>query len=449
MSDIFSSNHLDLIQLRNKGKRLHRRTQSTFNLDFIQPIPKESDTEFAQEMTETHNILDANITQKILDAPLNYEADREIIIDDIEEIPYTGAIAPKLSSSNNPLTFIKRRNLSAIPSNIGNSCPIKKINLLLDNNLDDIIGLDTIYEKRNSVESLDQDDLKHANAIEEIEFNIDKNISHTIEDTLKETTKTNISELKQIVPKTRNRIEKKSIHIRQSSADFVFENSRREGFDCWDKKEEGKHIQLGKPSHSKHSSIDFANKENLKPSNICLKETISSKNEADLFSKKTLDNQTLNDKYTRSNYATLKPHHIARFDSLSKQPSKQTLQTSDTIMKKEAKVLEFARAQKSVEKERNFYTLPAKNYEEKPRYSINHKNQSLNESQAIRVEKKNVPKNTNARGKQLNAGENGKHYRTATSIIGNPYPSTSKNQGSQLSQLLERMKPDSGSKFFL
>jgi len=440
MTDLFSTNSEDLILLRNKGKRLHRRTQSTFNLDFLQPLSKESNHEIIQEMAQTHNILDANLTQKILDAPVTSEFDKEIIVDDIDEIPYSGAIAPRLNSNNNPLAFIKRRNLSAVPSNIGNHCPVKKINLLLDNNLDDIIGLDTIYEKRNSIESLDIDATENLHSNEDTDLSCGKNTSIIFEEPLKEVNRGVSSELRPFIPKTKNQsiTEKKSIHSRQSSADFAFQNSRREILDFLDKKEDSKNLKVGRPAHSKHSSIDFSNKENLKPLNV------PPKNETEYFAKKPLI-QPFNERIFSTNTSSMKSLRVTRFDSLpSKQPSKQSLQPSDKRVK-EVNILECNKQKKSVDKERNFYTLPAQTNGDRfktlcPKDFINFKNQSMNEVQPA-IEKKNPLKNNNPKGKMGTIGENGKHYRTVTSIIG-ATSSTSKNQKSQLSQLLEKIQPD-------
>ncbi len=277
MTDTLPMNHADLIQQRNKIKRAHRRTQSTFDFNFVSSEPEERESnaeEFTQEMIQTHNILDANITQKILDVVhIAEEDDREVIVDDIDEIPITSAIAPKLNSENNPMSLIKRRNLSTMLPGSGTHCPIRKINLFLElQNIDDLTGLDTIYERKNSVESIDMETLDTLPSNQQIgEQSIERLTPSIFADSLKDISKQYSSDV--ILPppassKTGNSklSDKKPTHSRQSSADHAMPRSRKESFDgCWDKKDG---VKMGKPTHSKHTSIDWNNKENSRQENI-------------------------------------------------------------------------------------------------------------------------------------------------------------------------------------
>lgn len=92
-----------------------------------------------------------------------------MIVDDIDEIPNTGYIIPKSyqSDDGNPLMFIKKRNLSVCTSNLNNTCPVKRIDLLNElKNIDDLIGLNTIMEKRNSMEDIDIEALEQSSIAE-------------------------------------------------------------------------------------------------------------------------------------------------------------------------------------------------------------------------------------------------------------------------------------------
>ena len=63
------------------------------------------------------------------------------------------------------MSFIKRRNLSACNGPVNNGCPIKKIDLHTDTRrIDDLTGLNTIYEKRNSIEELETEAMEEVNS---------------------------------------------------------------------------------------------------------------------------------------------------------------------------------------------------------------------------------------------------------------------------------------------
>lgn len=161
MADTLLTSHSNLMDMRAKGKKLHRRTQSSSKHDINGLLnQKQASEEFVQEMLQTQNILNANATHQALDADISKQLgnEKEVIVDDIEDIPY-GVIVPKAHNNNNPLNLISRRNLAARIGSVGNLYPPKKVHLLdqLKDNIDEFTGLGTIHEKKNSMDSCDTD----------------------------------------------------------------------------------------------------------------------------------------------------------------------------------------------------------------------------------------------------------------------------------------------------
>ena len=160
MADILQTSHSNLMDQRAKGKRLHRRTQSSTKHDFNSLINKKAATEeFVQEMLQGQNILNIDATQRALEADAQKYTDNEIevIVDDIDEVPNTGFVVPKAHYSSNPLNLISKRNLAARVGSLGNLYPTKKVHLLdqIKDNIDEFTGLNTIHEKKSSIDSLD------------------------------------------------------------------------------------------------------------------------------------------------------------------------------------------------------------------------------------------------------------------------------------------------------
>lgn len=163
MADIALTSHTNLMNQRAQGKKLHRRTQSSSKHDLNGFINKKNDTEeFIQDMIQNQQVLNTDATQYALEADTIKQTGNEIevIVDDIEEIPTTGFIVPK-ANNYNPLNLISRRNLAARIGSVGNLYPVKKIHLLeqLQDHIDDLTGLGTIHEKKNSMESMDTETL--------------------------------------------------------------------------------------------------------------------------------------------------------------------------------------------------------------------------------------------------------------------------------------------------
>jgi hypothetical protein len=150
MSDILVSPHLDMQNMKAKGRSLHRRTQSNTAFDMNALLNRRPDPHEFENLSHTHHIINSDSTQKAIEASKNHSCEKEVIVDDIDEIPNSGYIIPKsyTTNSSNPLSFIKRRNLSVCTALLTNTCPIKKIDLLTDaRKINDLTGLNTIYEK--------------------------------------------------------------------------------------------------------------------------------------------------------------------------------------------------------------------------------------------------------------------------------------------------------------
>jgi hypothetical protein len=120
---------------------------------------KAASEEFIQEILQSQTVPQMDATQRALLADAHRSADNgpEVIVDDIEDVPNIGFVVPKTHYSNNPLNLISKRNLSARVSSLGNLCPIKKVHLLdqIKDNIDEFTGLNTIHEKKNSIDSAD------------------------------------------------------------------------------------------------------------------------------------------------------------------------------------------------------------------------------------------------------------------------------------------------------
>jgi hypothetical protein len=153
----------DLLSFKPKTRPFHRRTQSNSAYDMNTlvhgnvPAPQEQAIE---EIVNTHNIIGSAVTLKALENAKQIDIEKQVIVDDIDEIPRTtGIIVSHKNQNSNPMNFIKKRNLSCFTSFV-NACPIKKIDLLNEpQKLDEMTGLNTIYEKRNSVDSFDPESM--------------------------------------------------------------------------------------------------------------------------------------------------------------------------------------------------------------------------------------------------------------------------------------------------
>ncbi len=424
MIEFFSNDSSDLIQQRQKGKRLHRRTQSTFNLDFINPNSTEKKNEFIEEMAERYNILDATKIQKLLQAPSNIEPTKDIIVDDIDEIPFSGFIVPT-TESKNPLAFIKSRNLSVASKNVGNGCPVKKINLFLDNKIDELTGLDTIYEKRNSVESIELDDdeqimndisglscgSKTPNGLKDL-----NKILEVVDQPLKGSQKN--SQVK---------LERKPHHSRQQSADFVLQNTRRFTLDNFERKEveKEKSLKRGKSGHSKHSSIDFANKENCKPSsqNASIKAI----------------------KVTNNANSMLKCSPL-QFDQNNSLKKPSPYNPTSNFSKKSDQIVEIKRNKRNNDYERTFFTLPTKTLDEKAKLPSNKDLKNIRTQIVGDLTFSNSDKSQNAKflptkKSPLMFPESSKHSRNATVLVGNSSHSANlKSQNPNQPQFFEKNK---------
>jgi len=150
MADILVSPHSDMLNMKAKGRSLHRRVQSNTAFDMNALLNRRPDPQEYEDLGQTHQIISPDATQRAIEASKNHESEKEVIVDDIDEIPNMGYIIPKsyTSNGNNPMSFIKRRNLSVCTALLTNTCPIKKIDLLTDaKKINDLTGLNTIYEK--------------------------------------------------------------------------------------------------------------------------------------------------------------------------------------------------------------------------------------------------------------------------------------------------------------
>lgn len=163
MADVTDTNHSDMMKLKAKHKTLHRRTQSNtaFDMNFL-VANNGPNPELMNHIVQSYNILNADVTEKAIEASKKSDVDKEVIVDDINEIPNSGFVVPKINSSNNPMNFIKKRNLS-MGSNLFNAAAVvnRKLDLLSNAELvGDLIGLNTIYEKRNSTDDIENAELR-------------------------------------------------------------------------------------------------------------------------------------------------------------------------------------------------------------------------------------------------------------------------------------------------
>jgi len=404
-------------------------------LNFINAAVKESNTEeFTNEMVKIHNILDADITQKILDVaahnPEN-DDDREVIVDDIDEIPMTMGIAPKLNSDNNPMSLIKRRNLSTMIPGSGTHCPIRKINLFLElQNIDDLTGLDTIYERKNSVESIDMETLDTLPSNQQIgEQSIERITPSIFADSLKDISKQYSTDAI-LPPPTSSKQgnskvgDKKPTHSRQSSADLAMPRSRKESFEGWEKKEG---VKLGKPSHSKHASIDWNNKENSRQENKPVKspDNFLQRNDSKPTHAKKLSLNIPRNGGAGAKQSTLCLQNVNGVLNSRPQTSKPVL----TKIKPEDK-----KPKKFSENTKYFATLPHKDCEKRIQEFmqqeedfVDTRNKFIKELNNINLEKR---KNSYY-NKATTINPNNKitrHTRNVTSVIGSNISSTTKNE---------------------
>ena len=244
MTESLSTSHSDLMNLRAKGKKLHRRTQShtTFSLNDVVNKKNTSD-EFVHEMLLNHNVLGSDVTQKVLDAVNRDANEKEVIVDDIDEIPNTGIIIPHGFSNNlnNPLNSIQRRSLLMRNNYQTAGSQFKKIDMLSQvKNIDDITGLNTIHEKRNSMESIETENLNKKSPNVTNSGSSSQNISKTV------------SRAHSKHPSLDFRIG----HSNNSSVDFRPMHSKRSSGDLWPMHSKQSSVEV-KPGHSKQSSADF------------------------------------------------------------------------------------------------------------------------------------------------------------------------------------------------
>lgn len=244
MAESQPTSHTDLMKLRAKGKQLHRRTQShtTFSLNEVANKKNNSD-EFFQEMLHSHNTPNGDLTQKVLDAVNRQDNEIEVIVDDIDEIPNTGIIVPQASASglNNPMSGgIQRRNL-LMRNNLGNNSQFKKIDMLSQvRNIDDLTGLGTIHEKRNSMESIDTENMNKRSPNMTNSGSSSQNISKTV------------SRAHSKHPSLDFRVG----HSNSSSVDFRPMHSKQSSGDMWSLHSKQSSADF-RPTHSKQSSADF------------------------------------------------------------------------------------------------------------------------------------------------------------------------------------------------
>lgn len=145
---------VDFNKIREKG-RAHRRTQSSTAFDMSHIIkPNQNNPEVIKGIAETYLIPDANNTQRLVQATNDKQEEKQIIVEDILEIPQSSWIVPSRPSANNPMNFLKKRNLSCGGSMNGNTGSSRLIDFKSDySTLNDIIGLNVIVERKNSVDS--------------------------------------------------------------------------------------------------------------------------------------------------------------------------------------------------------------------------------------------------------------------------------------------------------
>lgn len=278
MSDILTHDFSNANELftQPKGKHRHRRTQSTFNLDFgTVPVQNVVSEEFSKEMTQTHNLPDYSSTQKLIDVSSQQNNGAEVIVDDIEEIPNMGPVVPRLPLGNNPMALIKKRDLSGVNINQTNHCPVRKIDLFSDlTNIDDLTGLDTIYERKNSVESTDLESVDNIPATQLPENTGEKPFAPVNMNILPPKGQNSlISKLYQKHNNffnTKNEqgtsfpLEQKKTHARKASADLALQPSKMNEDENILIRKDGSASKTGKSNNSKHDSIGF-DKENIRP----------------------------------------------------------------------------------------------------------------------------------------------------------------------------------------
>lgn len=129
----------------------HRRTQSSSVYDF-KCILNASEPEHANEMIETHKVLNSDATSKAVHAATLKQKEKQLIVDNLDEVPISRAIVPK-SKVGNPINYVKKRNISLGSASL-TSCPVRKVELKTDyNSINTLTGLNVIFERKNSVES--------------------------------------------------------------------------------------------------------------------------------------------------------------------------------------------------------------------------------------------------------------------------------------------------------
>ena len=99
MTDLIFSSPLDNPSARSKGRSHHRRTQSNTAFDMNALLNLKPDPQKFEDLTQTHNVVGVEATQKALDAAKNSQVEKEVIIDDIDDIPNSGWIVPRSISS--------------------------------------------------------------------------------------------------------------------------------------------------------------------------------------------------------------------------------------------------------------------------------------------------------------------------------------------------------------
>lgn len=147
---------LDFNKTRQKGRN-HRRTQSNTAFDLCGLLNiNQSKPEVIKQIAENYHVPDGTNTQRILEAQNQRQDEKQTIVEDIMDIPKSTAIVPRRSSAHNPMNFVKKRNLScgAPIRNPDIYTPKTAINY---DDLNDIIGLNIIAERKNSVESSDDE----------------------------------------------------------------------------------------------------------------------------------------------------------------------------------------------------------------------------------------------------------------------------------------------------
>lgn len=164
MHQIFTAAQSEALQPNNlfnsvkKGKNFHRRTQSTNAYDFDAMLNiKKTNPNLMEEIARQYGVSDTAATKKAVEASSNKQEERNIIVEDIDEIPNNiGWIVPKNPNSNmNPLHVVKKRDLAHI-LNSNPPAPTKKLEKFTDQELvNDLTGLNVISERHQSIESSD------------------------------------------------------------------------------------------------------------------------------------------------------------------------------------------------------------------------------------------------------------------------------------------------------